>query len=227
MAPAQSTALHSLTERQLRDYLQHRRQRRTLSPGAALLWDDVRDSVLIPSAKIDYSQVTAIRMAARAKAQDAVRGTVGQTTVVRDFMAFDANNQAAGAARYARLSNRVALVAETWDVNDNPAYLLPNNKSIAIFGYEALSATPLIDAIRFTLGSVVALAIFALAPIYADMGSAIGYFDPPVFYAPGQSFQYDLLSEVAVGAGAEPFHLLGYVSEPGGTNVLPDQTNLV
>jgi hypothetical protein len=220
-------ALHSLTERQLRDYLQHRRQRRTLSPGAALLWDDVRDSVLIPSAMIDYSQVTAIRMAARSKAQDAVRGTVGQTTIVRDFLAFDANNQAAAAARYARLSNRNALVAATWDVNDNPSYLLPNNKAIVLFGYEALSASPLIDAIRFTLGSVVPLAIFALAPIYTDMVGAIGYFDPPVFWAPGQAFQYDLLAESAVSAGAESFHLLGYVAEPGGTNVLPDQTNLV
>jgi hypothetical protein len=181
----------------------------------------------IAASKIDYSQVTLIRKAARQNVENAVRGTVGQSPVVRDFEAFDASNAVNGGARYARLSNVGATVARTWLVNDNVAFALPNNKAYAIFGYQALSPTPLLDAIRFALGSGVPLAIFSLAPCYTDMTSAILYFDPPVFYYPGQVFQYDLLSEVVIGAGVESFQLLGYVAETAGLNVLADDATAV
>jgi hypothetical protein len=203
-----------------------RANRRALSPLAAYLWDDLRASVGIPASKIDYSQVTLIRKSARDQVQRMVQGTVGQSTIARDFQAFDASNAAAASARFARLSNRNALVAQTWDVNDNNAFALPNNKAYALFGYQALSASPLIDAIRFTLGGQAPLAIFNLAPAYTDMTSAILYFDPPVYFSPGYVFQYDLLAEVAISAAAESFALLGYVAEPAGINVLADPPGL-
>lgn len=214
------------TEAELQQYLRRRRQRRTLSPSAIFLWEDLQNYLLIPASKIDYSQVTLMRKAASAQVQQAVYGVVGQSTIVRDGQAFDFSGSAAGAPRFARLSNRNALVADTWDVADNAAggLLLPNNKAISIYGYQALSATPLIDAIRFTLGTVAAVALFNLAPVYTDMTSAIGYFDPPVFFAPGQVLQFDLLSEVAISAGAESFALLAEVAEPGMVNVVPAQS---
>lgn len=181
----------------------------------------------IPASKIDYSQVTLIRKAARAKVEQAVLGTTGQTPVVRDVEAWDLSNAAAGAAGYAQLSNVKALVANTWDVNDNGAFALPNNRAIAIFAYWPLAASPLIQAIRFLLGSGAPLAIFNLVPAYLDMTSAGIYFDPPVFFYPGQVVQYDLLSQAAIAAGAEPFYIGGYVAETAGLNVLQDDATAV
>jgi hypothetical protein len=77
------------------------------------------------------------------------------------------------------------------------------------------------------MGGVVVLAQFFLHHVYADQFSSIGYFDPPIVWSPGQSVGLNLLAESAVGAGAESYGLLGYMAEPAGNTVAPDQANLV
>jgi hypothetical protein len=184
-------------------------------------------AILVPASKIDAAQVTAMRLALRAKLTAAVAGTMGQSVIIRDLAAYDISGVAAVTALYARLNNKAALVARTWDVNDLGTVTLGVNQAIGIYGYVALSAVPLIDAISFTLGGVVTLAQFWLAPIYAEEYSAIGYFNPPVVYGPQQSIQVNLLSEVAIAATVESYALLGYTCEPAGKTVQADQTNLV
>jgi hypothetical protein len=184
-------------------------------------------SVLIPSSKIDAAQTTAMRLALRAKGQAAVGMTMGQTIVTRDLAAYDISGAAAAAARYARLSNATALVARTWLVNDLGFRTVPINTAIGIFGFIPLQAAPVLDAIAFTLGGVVTLAQFWLAPLYADEYSALGYFDPPILYGPQQLIGINLLAESAIAVGAESYALFGYVFEPTGNTVQPDQSNLV
>jgi hypothetical protein len=99
--------------------------------------------------------------------------------------------------------------------------------AIGIYGFVALAAQPSIDVIQFTLGGVAVLGQFNLQALYVDATSSIGYFDPPMVWRPGQSIGINLLSETAVVAAAESYGLLGYVAEPGGQTVAPDQSNLV
>jgi hypothetical protein len=224
MAPV---LLRSQTDAQIERALERKAQRRTLSPLAAAAWDDIRAAVLIPASKIDYSQVTAMRMALRDTVQAAVGRTTGQGTIIRDLVASDVSGVASGAAFFARLANKNALVARTLFVNDLGFRVLPQNVAIGIYGFMALAANPLIDVIQFTLGAVAVLGQFNLQALYVDSTSSIGYFDPPMVWKPGQSIGINLLSEVAIAASAEPYGLLGYVAEPGGQTVAPDQSNLV
>jgi hypothetical protein len=199
---------------------------KTLGKSAYWAWNELRSTVSIPSAKIDYSQVTAMRFAARDKVQGAVQGTTNQTTIVRDGRARDYTNAAAAAAGFSRNSNVGALVANTWLVADR-SFALPNNKALCVLGYVSYTSPPVIDAIRFTLGGIVALAEYALCVLAVDLTYRGCYFDPPLVYAPGQVFAYDLLAAAAILAGAETFGQFGYASEPAGLSVLPDQANLV
>jgi hypothetical protein len=197
-----------------------------LGKSASLLWNDLRGTVSIPSAKIDYSQVTAMRFAARDKVQGAVQGTTNQTTIVRDLRSRDVRNVANGVAGFSRNSNVAATVAHTWDVAD-VSFALPNNKALCILGYVSYTSPPILDAIRFTLGGIVALAEYALCVLAVDLTYRGCYFDPPLVYAPGQVFAYDLLAAAIIAIGAETFGLIGYAAEPAGLSVLPDQANLV
>jgi hypothetical protein len=176
---------------------------------------------------LDKSQETAIRLAARDKAQKAVGTVMGQTTIIRDLAAYDISGVAPGTQFYARLANKNALVARTWFINDFGTRTVPINTAVVILGYEALTPSPKIDAIAFQYGSGLVLAQFWLAPIYCELYSAVGYFDPPVLFGPQQTLNVNLLAESAVGAAAETYALLGYVAEPLGQTVSPDQTNLV
>jgi hypothetical protein len=218
--------LNALRPGEAQEIMERKAWARRLGKSAAFLWNDLRGTVTVPSAKIDYSQTTAMRFAARDKVQEAVGGTTNQTTVVRDLRARDASNAAPAAARFARLSNVGATVARTWLVAD-VSFALANNKALTIFGYVSYTSPPVLDAIRFTLGGIVALAEYALAPLAVDLTYRGAYFDPPLVYAPGQVFAYDLLSETAILAAAESFMFLGYAAEPAGLSVLPDQSNLV
>lgn len=217
---------HGLPKGSFEQILERRAWARRLGKSASLLWNDLRATVSIPAHKIDFSQVTAIRFAARDKIQGAVQGTTNQTTVIRDLRSRDATNAAAAAARFARNSNVNATVARTWDVADI-SFALANNKALCILGYVSYTSPPIMDAIRFTLGGIVALAEYALVSVAVDLTYRGVYFDPPLVYAPGQVFAYDLLSEAAILAGAESFGFIGYAAEPAGLSVLPDQANLV
>jgi hypothetical protein len=206
----------------------HRRakQLRTISPATRQLMA-VRNSISIPGSKFDYSQVTSLRIQLRQTLQDAVGRVMGQTTIIRDLAAYDVSGSAAAAARYARLNNKNALVAQTWFVNDLTFRLVPVNTAVGIYGYVQMASIPLIDAIAFTQGGVLTLAQFWLHHIYADQFSSIGYFDPPIVWKPQQSIGINLLGESAVTAAAESYGLLGYIAEPAANTVAPDQANLV
>jgi hypothetical protein len=181
---------------------------------------------MIPASKFDYSQATALRMSLRNRLQDAVGRIMGQATIIRDLAAYDITGAAAGAAGYARITNVGALVANTWLLKDL-VKALDNATSIGIYGYVQLAKIPQIDAIAFFLGSGVPLCQFWLDAIYADQQSNVGYFDPPVVYAPGQTVNVNLLANAAVAAGVEPYGLLGYTAEPQARTVSPDQSNLI
>lgn len=183
-------------------------------------------AILVPAAKIDYSQLTAIRMSLRQRLQDAVGRTMGQTTIVRDLVPADVTGIASGSNNYARLANINALVANTM-FNKDISRQIPNNTAVGIYGYEQLSPVPLIDVIQLALQSGVVLAQFHLDAIYTDQQQSIGYFDPPVVFSPLQGFQANLLAGAAVSAAAEAYGLLGFTAEPAGQTVAPDQTNLV
>lgn len=217
---------HGLPKGSFEQILERRAWARRLGKSAAFLWNDLRGTVSIPAHKIDYSQVTAIRFAARDKVQGAVQGTTNQTTIVRDLRARDASNAASGAARFARLSNVAVVGVRVWDVADI-SFALANNKALCVLGYVSYTSPPLMDAIRFTLGGIVALAEYALVSVAVDLTYRGVYFDPPLVYAPGQVFSYDLLSEVGFAAAAESFGFFGYAAEPAALSVLPDQANLV
>ena len=221
-------SLRRVSDSEISTLRARRAQRASLSPLAAALWDDIRAAITIPASKLDYSQATAMRLALRDLTQAQVQATMGgQGTIVRDLAAYDVSGAVNGGARYGRLSNVNTLVARTWFVNDLGFLKIPQYQAIGIYGYQALAANPLIDAIAFSLGGGAVLGQFWLAPIYADSVSTIGYFDPPIVYRPGQQFGVNLLSEAGVAAGAESYQLLGYVAEPGGATVAPDQSNLV
>jgi len=197
-----------------------------MSPLARLMYDELKAAITLPGSKIDYSQLTAIRMSLRQRLQDAVGRTMGQTTIVRDLAAYDVTGAASAAAGYARISNVNALVANTWLVKDI-SHQIPNNTAVGIYGYVQLNPIPNIDAIAFVLGSGVPLAQFWLDVVYADQTASVGYFDPPVVFSPLQTLQYNLLASAAVSATVESFGLLGFVAEPAGQTVAPDQSNLV
>src|SRR5260370_42615408 len=124
--------------------------------------------------------------------QGSVQGTTNQPTIGRGFRARDAPNAAAAAARFARNSNVAATVARTWDVADI-SYTLANNKALCILGYVSYTSPPVMDAIRFTLGGIVALAEDALVSVAGDLAYRGVYVHPPLVYAPGQVFAYHLL----------------------------------
>lgn len=198
-----------------------------MSPLARLGYDDLRAAVLTPGQAIDFSQVTAIKMALRSRLQEQVARTTGQATLIRDLAAYDVSGAAAAAAQYAQLSNVNALVANTWLAKDQGFTKLGVNQAIGIFGYVQETAAPKIKAIRFTVGASVPLAQFWLSPVYADAESNVGYFDPPVVYGPQQSIGVDLLASAAVVATAEAYSLYGFVCEIPGMTVQSDQSNLI
>jgi len=183
-------------------------------------------AISIPAAKIDYSQLTAIRMSLRQRLQDAVGRTMGQTTIIRDLHPADATGIAAAASNYARLANINALVANTL-LSKDFSHQIPNNTAVGVMGYEQLTPVPSIDAIQLALSSGVVLAQFLLDAIYTDQTQSIGYFDPPIVFSPLQTMQVNLLASAAVSAAAEAYGLLGFTAEPAGATVAPDQTNLV
>lgn len=206
------------------------RRRRATARGlwgaiSARLFDQV-GAILIPAAKIDYSQLTAIRMSLRQRLQDAVGRTMGQTTIIRDTVAADLTGIASGNANFSRLANINALTANTF-FNKDASRQVPNNTAIGLYGYEQLNPIPSIDVIQLALQSGVVLAQFQLDAIYTDQTQSIGYFDPPVVFSPLQSLQINLLASAAVSAAAEQYGLLGFTAEPAGQTVAPDQTNLV
>ena len=184
-------------------------------------------AILVPASKMDYSQITAIRLSLRDRLQNAVVATMKQAPVIRDLMPSDVSGAASAAALFARLTNKTALVANTWLVNDLGFRQVPINTAIGIYGFVQLTPIPSIDAIAFTQGAVITFAQFFLDPIYADQESSIGYFDPPIAWAPQQSIGVNLLANAAVSAAAEAYGLLGYVAEPGGQTVSPDSAQLV
>jgi hypothetical protein len=184
-------------------------------------------AILIPANKIDYSQVTAIKLALRDRLQKAVIATMSQAPVIRDMIPADVSGVAAGNALYARLTNKTALVANTWLVNDLGFRQVPINTAIGIYGFIQLTPIPSIDAIAFTQGAVITFAQFFLDPVYADQDASVGYFDPPIAWAPQQSIGINLLANAAVVAAAEAYGLLGYVAEPAGNTVSPDSAQLV
>lgn len=202
------------------------RARPMLSEAAAFAYDDLKAAIMIPASKFDYSQATALRMSLRNRLQDAVGRIMGQATIIRDLAAYDVTKAASGAAGFARISNVNALVANTW-FNKDISTALDQATSFGIYGYVQLAKIPNIDAIAFFLGSGLPLCQFWLDAIYADQQSNIGYFDPPVVYAPGQTMQINLLASSAVSANAEQYGLLGYVAEPQARTVSPDQSNLI
>lgn len=203
------------------------RWRDRLSPAAWAAYNSIRAAITVPGSKMDYSQVTALRIQLRQTLQDAVGRVMGQTTVIRDLQPYDVSGVAAGTNQYARLQNKNALVANTWFVNDLGFRAVPINTAIGIYGYIQLASIPLIDAIAFTLGGVITLGQFFLDVIYADQFSSIGYFDPPIVYKPQQQIGINLLAASALTATTEAYGLLGYVAEPAGQTVAPDQANLV
>ncbi|SRR5579871_1164203 len=179
-------------------------------------------SVLVPSAQINYSQLTAIRASLRDALQKKAGKVIGQSMVIRDITAADISGVAAGNAGFARLKNKNALTAQTWLTNDWGFRQVPANTAVGVYGYVQIASIPLIDYIAFTLGASIPLAQFNLDPLYADQSSSIGYFDPPVVWGPLQSIGINLLAESAVSAGAEQYNLIGYVAEPAGTTVMQD-----
>lgn len=198
-----------------------------MSPLARLGYDELRAAVLTPGGVIDYSQVTAIKMALRARLQEQVARTTGQATLVRDLAPYDVSGAAAAAAGYSQLFNVNALVADTWFAKDLGYTKLGVNQALGIFGFVQEQAAPKVKAIRFTVGASVPLAQFFLAPLYADQTSNIGYFDPPVVFGPQQSIGVDLLANFAVVAAAEKYTLYGFVCERPGDTVQADQANLI
>jgi hypothetical protein len=198
-----------------------------MSPLARLGYDDLRAAVLTPGQAIDYSQVTAIKMALRSRLQEQVARTTGQATLIRDLAAYDISGAAAAAAQYSQLSNVNALVANTWDAKDQGFTKLGVNQAVGIFGFVQEFPAPKIKAMRFTMGASVPLAQFWLAPVYADGQSNIGYFDPPVVYGPQQSIGVDLLGSGAVVAATEVYSLYGFVCEIPLATVAADQANLI
>lgn len=184
-------------------------------------------ALLTVANKSDYSQLTAIKLALRDRLQNAVVNTMKQAPVVRDMIPADVSGVAAATALYARLTNKTALVANTWLVNDLGFRQVPINSAIGIYGFVQLTPIPNIDAIAFTQGAVVTFAQFFLDPIYADQDSSIGYFDPPIVWGPQQSIGINLLANAAVSAAAEAYGLLGMVAEPAGQTVSPDSAQLV
>src|SRR5438270_12666653 len=120
-------------------------------------------SVLIPASKIDSSQVTASRLALRARLLAAVGTTMGQATVIRDTITSDWSGKASANARFARYSNATSLTAQTWTSGgDVTPVQLANNVALGFYGYCALAPIPLIDGIRLGLGGVQRLAQFFL-----------------------------------------------------------------
>jgi hypothetical protein len=210
----------------IRNQVKRLRERSMLSPLAAAS-REIQAAVTIPGSKMDYSQVTALRIALRQTLQDAVGRVMGQTTVIRDLQAYDISGVAAGTALYARLNNKTATVARTWLVNDFGFRAVPINTALGVYGFVQMASIPLLDAIAFTLGGVITLGQFALDVVYADQFSSIGYFDPPIVWKPQQQIGVNYLSETAISAAAESYGLLGYVCEPAGQTVAPDQANLV
>jgi hypothetical protein len=185
-------------------------------------------AVLIPASKIDAAQVTAMRLALRAKLLASVANVMGQSTVIRDTAAYDYTGAAAAAQYYARAAVKNTTVARTWSNNDFGAVTLAVNQAIGLYGITLLAPIPLLDAIAFSLGGVVVLAQFWVAPILGDQYSSTGYFNPPVVWGPQQAIQINILSETAITGGAnETYALLGYTAEPAGKTVQADQTNLV
>lgn len=206
--------------------VQRLRDRRFLSPLAGIS-REIENTIAIPSSKIDYSQVTAMRIQVRDALQQAVGRVMGQGTIIRDLQAYDISGAAAAAAGYSRLSNKTALVANTWLLNDWGYRTVPINTAVAVYGYVQLASIPLIDAIAFTQGGVITLAQFALDSLYADQYSSMAYFDPPVIWRPQQQIGVNLLASAAVATTVEPYALMGAVAEPAGATVAPDQANLV
>jgi hypothetical protein len=185
-------------------------------------------AVLIPASKIDAAQVTAMRLALRAKLLASVANVMGQSTVIRDSAAYDFSGVAAGSQYYARLAVKNTTTAQTWKNNDLGSVTLAVNQAIGAYGLTLLGSIPLLDGIAFSLGGVVTMAQFWVAPILGDQTSSTGYFNPPVVWGPQQVIQINVLSEVAITGGtAEPYAILGYTAEPAGKTVQADQTNLV
>lgn len=198
-----------------------------MSPLTRLGYDGLRAAVLTPGNAIDFSQVTAIKMALRSRLQEQVARTTGQATLIRDLAPYDVSGAAAAAAGYSQLSNVNALVADTWLAKDLGFTKIGVNQAIGIFGFVQETAAPKIKAIRFTVGASVPLAQFFLAPLYADQASNVGYFDPPIVYGPQQSIGVDLLARAATVATTEPYTLYGFVCEIPGMTVQSDQSNLI
>lgn len=202
-------------------------ERLRMSPAARLGYEDLRAAVLTPGAAIDYSQVTAIKMALRSRLQEQVARTTGQATLIRDLAPYDVSGAAAAAAQYEQLTNVNALVAHTWQAKDQGFTKLGVNQAAGIFAFVQETASPHIKGIRFTMGASVPLAQFWLAPVYADAQSNVGYFDPPVVYGPQQSIGVDLIANAAVVAAAELYTLYGFVCEIPLATVAADQANLI
>src|SRR5712692_5943638 len=139
-------------------------------------------AITVPGNKIDAAQVTAMRLALRAKLTSAVAGVMGQSVVLRDLAAYDISGVASGTQYFARLSVKTTTTARTWSNNDLGTVTLAINQAFGIYGITLLTPIPLLDAVAFSLGGNVALAQFFLATILGDQYSSTGYFNPPVVF---------------------------------------------
>ncbi|MGA2284530.1 MAG: hypothetical protein ABSH07_12855 [Candidatus Dormibacteria bacterium] len=179
--------------------------------------------LIFPRASLEQSAITAQRQRANKAAQALARGssTINNLTA-RLLRPTDFNNTQVptGANILARLSNPVALVANTYATDVFPNCTPGQNQGIVLTHFTVFSAVPFIDEVTVYVGAL-KVAVFTLEELYAQGGaqSKVGYLFDPIMVPPTNHLRIDLLSSVPLAIGAEQFGLGGYIGEIVGYTV--------
>ncbi|MGH7639496.1 MAG: hypothetical protein ACREN7_00190 [Candidatus Dormibacteria bacterium] len=182
---------------------------------------DSTSSILVPSSQADIALLKVLKDSLVSNLNTAVRNVLGpdQPLIVRDLTAQDIFPNATGGLFTSRMSNPVAMTAQTLTTLIQTP--MSNQQAFGLYGYAPLSASPLIDVIQFGNGTAVTYARFVVDNIFADTLETVGYFNGPVYWTPNQTFTMQAIANSAVGSGDETFALYGLVVEPAGLNIQP------
>jgi len=184
--------------------------------------------IVVPRAEVTPQQVYQLRNTAQQLAQQLAHAANGGGDLVSRAVSpadLFSGGGIGGARAVARLRNPVALRADTWAHDVYRGTEAQPRAAIALYGYEALSRWPRIDAMRLGTAAVT-FAELQLAPLYAyppderdENGvllyplQRVGYFNP-VYIAPTQRLVLSMLASRDLRAGREEFCFLGVISEP-------------
>ena len=172
-------------------------------------------SIIRPVRQTTPDVITAIVQRAGNNAASIVRAVAG----IADIVTRDLNASDVYATTTGRMTNPTALVANTVLADAFTSFSLNQTQALAIYGYVALSASPQIDQVSFSVGSSATYAILPLGSLY-DEQVATAIFEP-IYFQPNEHINVSLLTGLAAGVAqyAETFMLLGVIAEQAGFRI--------